>query len=112
MSKCILCDRWAGLFTKQVSAEAIRRAIVAGIKRDPQVLKFYHQFWHVEALRKAIDAGLDSDSDVAKRAMQKMEDDLVEQVIAFSEEELSKKGGGRVCGRCFKELAAYVPDLK
>jgi hypothetical protein len=113
MSKCILCHKSAGLlFAKRVSADAMRRAIAAGMMRDAKVLKFYHQFLHIDALKRVIDAGIDPDSDEGKRAMQVIEDDLVDRVAAFTKQELSKKGDGVVCRGCFGRMASYVPDLK
>jgi hypothetical protein len=80
--------------------------------RDTQLLKFYHRFFHIDALKRVIDAGADPDSKEGKRAMQVIEDDLVDRVVAFTEEQLSKKGDSVVCRGCFRRMASYVPDLK
>ena len=110
MSKCIICEKWAGLFfTKQVAAETLQKAIASGITRDPQLLTFYHKFWHIDAVRKVIETGVDPDSDKGKRAIQMLEDDLVNKIVAFNEDKLIKKGGGPVCRGCFNKLARYVP---
>jgi hypothetical protein len=110
MGKCIMCEKWAGLLSKRISAEVLQRAIAAGINRD--AAQGGAHLLRPFLVGRALDARIDPDSDDGRSALEAAEGFFAVKIRECSDYHLGKKGGGLVCRRCFKELAKYVPSLK